>query len=86
MSDPGCLSPDDEVTVGKFYATFLIQEYFRTFKKRKEQGLVAKVPPKTALSLQVGCHTHTNTHILPHTHIHTHPCFLKHAQQHPLNR
>ncbi|XP_064815327.1 voltage-dependent L-type calcium channel subunit alpha-1C-like [Oncorhynchus masou masou] len=45
---------DDEVTVGKFYATFLIQEYFRKFKKRKEQGLVAKVPPKTALSLQVG--------------------------------
>nr|6CTB_B Chain B, Voltage-dependent L-type calcium channel subunit alpha-1C [Oryctolagus cuniculus] len=25
-------------TVGKFYATFLIQEYFRKFKKRKEQG------------------------------------------------
>lgn len=44
---------DDEVTVGKFYATFLIQEYFRKFKKRKEQGLVGKVPPKTALSLQV---------------------------------
>lgn len=48
---------DDEVTVGKFYATFLIQEYFRKFKKRKEQGLVAKVPPKTALSLQVHKHT-----------------------------
>ncbi len=47
---------DDEVTVGKFYATFLIQEYFRKFKKRKEQGLVAKVPPKTALSLQVYKH------------------------------
>lgn len=47
------VSADDEVTVGKFYATFLIQEYFRKFKKRKEQGLVAKVPPKTALSLQV---------------------------------
>nr|CAH7712637.1 unnamed protein product [Callosobruchus chinensis] len=28
---------DDEVTVGKFYATFLIQDYFRRFKKRKEQ-------------------------------------------------
>uniref|UniRef100_A0A6I8PH83 Voltage-dependent L-type calcium channel subunit alpha n=1 Tax=Ornithorhynchus anatinus TaxID=9258 RepID=A0A6I8PH83_ORNAN len=27
---------DDEVTVGKFYATFLIQEYFRKFKKRKD--------------------------------------------------
>lgn len=49
----GLFHTDDEVTVGKFYATFLIQEYFRKFKKRKEQGLVAKVPPKTALSLQV---------------------------------
>lgn len=27
-----CLG-DDEVTVGKFYATFLIQDYFRRFKK-----------------------------------------------------
>uniref|UniRef100_A0A1S4H3K3 Ca_chan_IQ domain-containing protein n=1 Tax=Anopheles gambiae TaxID=7165 RepID=A0A1S4H3K3_ANOGA len=26
---------DDEVTVGKFYATYLIQDYFRRFKKRK---------------------------------------------------
>lgn len=51
------LPVDDEVTVGKFYATFLIQEYFRKFKKRKEQGLVAKVPPKTALSLQVNKHS-----------------------------
>uniref|UniRef100_A0A671SKV3 Voltage-dependent L-type calcium channel subunit alpha n=1 Tax=Sinocyclocheilus anshuiensis TaxID=1608454 RepID=A0A671SKV3_9TELE len=48
---------DDEVTVGKFYATFLIQEYFRKFKKRKEQGLVSKIPPKTALSLQAGLRT-----------------------------
>uniref|UniRef100_A0A3Q2XBI0 Voltage-dependent L-type calcium channel subunit alpha n=1 Tax=Hippocampus comes TaxID=109280 RepID=A0A3Q2XBI0_HIPCM len=30
---------DDEVTVGKFYATFLIQDYFRKFKRRKEKGL-----------------------------------------------
>ena len=30
---------EDEVTVGKFYATFLIQDYFRRFKKRKEQEL-----------------------------------------------
>jgi len=27
------------VTVGKFYATFLIQDYFRRFKKRKEQEM-----------------------------------------------
>uniref|UniRef100_A0A3P8U2V4 Voltage-dependent L-type calcium channel subunit alpha n=1 Tax=Amphiprion percula TaxID=161767 RepID=A0A3P8U2V4_AMPPE len=28
----------EEVTVGKFYATFLIQDYFRKFRKRKEKG------------------------------------------------
>lgn len=33
------LPVDDEVTVGKFYATFLIQDYFRRFKKRKEQEM-----------------------------------------------
>uniref|UniRef100_A0A8C1PZE2 Voltage-dependent L-type calcium channel subunit alpha n=1 Tax=Cyprinus carpio TaxID=7962 RepID=A0A8C1PZE2_CYPCA len=27
---------EEEVTVGKFYATFLIQDYFRKFRKRKE--------------------------------------------------
>lgn len=47
---------DDEVTVGKFYATFLIQDYFRKFKKRKEQGLVGKYPAKnTTIALQVNC-------------------------------
>uniref|UniRef100_A0A672LTQ9 Voltage-dependent L-type calcium channel subunit alpha n=1 Tax=Sinocyclocheilus grahami TaxID=75366 RepID=A0A672LTQ9_SINGR len=28
---------EEEVTVGKFYATFLIQDYFRKFRKRKEK-------------------------------------------------
>uniref|UniRef100_A0A8C7KWB8 Voltage-dependent L-type calcium channel subunit alpha n=1 Tax=Oncorhynchus kisutch TaxID=8019 RepID=A0A8C7KWB8_ONCKI len=50
---------DDEVTVGKFYATFLIQDYFRKFKKRKEQGLVGRNSFTTALlsSLQAGLRT-----------------------------
>ncbi|XP_005870367.1 PREDICTED: voltage-dependent L-type calcium channel subunit alpha-1D isoform X2 [Myotis brandtii] len=49
---------DDEVTVGKFYATFLIQDYFRKFKKRKEQGLVGKYPAKnTTIALQAGLRT-----------------------------
>uniref|UniRef100_H3ATD9 Voltage-dependent L-type calcium channel subunit alpha n=1 Tax=Latimeria chalumnae TaxID=7897 RepID=H3ATD9_LATCH len=49
---------DDEVTVGKFYATFLIQDYFRKFKKRKEQGLVGKHPTKnTTVALQAGLRT-----------------------------
>uniref|UniRef100_A0A8C5SY93 Voltage-dependent L-type calcium channel subunit alpha n=1 Tax=Laticauda laticaudata TaxID=8630 RepID=A0A8C5SY93_LATLA len=30
----------EEITVGKFYATFLIQDYFRKFRKRKEKGLL----------------------------------------------
>ncbi|XP_048096351.1 voltage-dependent L-type calcium channel subunit alpha-1D [Alosa alosa] len=50
---------DDEVTVGKFYATFLIQDYFRKFKKRKEQGLVGLHPARlnTAIALQAGLRT-----------------------------
>ena len=33
---------EDEVTVGKFYATFLIQDYFRRFKKKKETRLAVE--------------------------------------------
>jgi len=33
---------DHDVTVGKFYATFLIQDYFRRFRKRKEKEQVQK--------------------------------------------
>lgn len=41
--------------MGKFYATFLIQDYFRKFKKRKEEGLVGVhlVQNNTAITLQV---------------------------------
>lgn len=28
---------NDDVTVGKFYATYLIQDYFRRFKQRKRE-------------------------------------------------
>ncbi|XP_061622089.1 voltage-dependent L-type calcium channel subunit alpha-1D isoform X3 [Phyllopteryx taeniolatus] len=48
---------DDEVTVGKFYATFLIQDYFRKFKRRKERGLVGRRSfdrINTAVALQAG--------------------------------
>src|SRR5690348_7405242 len=37
------LSEEDDVTVGKFYATFLIQDYFRRFKKRREVGTTKEV-------------------------------------------
>ena len=36
------LLTEDEVTVGKFYATFLIQDYFRRFKKKKETRLAVE--------------------------------------------
>uniref|UniRef100_A0A8V5GSU9 Voltage-dependent L-type calcium channel subunit alpha n=1 Tax=Melopsittacus undulatus TaxID=13146 RepID=A0A8V5GSU9_MELUD len=31
---------EEEVTVGRFYATFLIQDYFRKFRRRKERGML----------------------------------------------
>ncbi|XP_052599460.1 voltage-dependent L-type calcium channel subunit alpha-1F [Peromyscus californicus insignis] len=46
---------EEEVTVGKFYATFLIQDYFRKFRRRKEKGLLgAEAPTSTSSVLQVG--------------------------------
>ncbi|XP_073767393.1 voltage-dependent L-type calcium channel subunit alpha-1D isoform X6 [Danio rerio] len=49
---------DDEITVGKFYATFLIQDYFRKFRKRKEQGLVGgQMLFNTTTALQAGLRT-----------------------------
>uniref|UniRef100_A0A8C1N5N0 Voltage-dependent L-type calcium channel subunit alpha n=1 Tax=Cyprinus carpio TaxID=7962 RepID=A0A8C1N5N0_CYPCA len=49
---------DDDITVGKFYATFLIQDYFRKFRKRKEQGLVGCQPYlNTTTALQAGLRT-----------------------------
>ena len=53
---------DDDVTVGKFYATFLIQDYFRRFKKRKEytakqNTLNASGASKNAVTLQAGLRT-----------------------------
>lgn len=49
----GFLSPDDEVTVGKFYATFLIQEHFRKFMKRQEEYYGYR-PKKNPVEIQVG--------------------------------
>ena len=42
---------NDDVTVGKFYATYLIQDYFRKFKARK---LAQKQEAKTVVSLHAG--------------------------------
>uniref|UniRef100_A0AAZ3R4C8 Calcium channel, voltage-dependent, L type, alpha 1F subunit n=1 Tax=Oncorhynchus tshawytscha TaxID=74940 RepID=A0AAZ3R4C8_ONCTS len=49
---------EEDVTVGKFYATFLIQDYFRKFRKRKEQGdLEEGDPNNTSAALQAGLRT-----------------------------
>nr|QFP39652.1 voltage-gated calcium channel subunit alpha 1-like protein [Tridacna squamosa] len=45
---------DDDVTVGKFYATFLIQDYFRRFKKRKEQMQKIQKGQEHTNALQAG--------------------------------
>ncbi|XP_076351266.1 muscle calcium channel subunit alpha-1-like isoform X2 [Tachypleus tridentatus] len=41
---------EDDVTVGKFYATFLIQDYFRRFKKRKEERALGGADNAVALT------------------------------------
>ncbi|CAG9109037.1 unnamed protein product [Plutella xylostella] len=46
----------NEITVGKFYATFLIQDYFRRFRKRKEQAAAAS-ETTNQMTLQAGLRT-----------------------------
>jgi len=51
---------EDEVTVGKFYATFLIQDYFRRFKKKKETKLAVERMEENedaGIALQAGLRT-----------------------------
>uniref|UniRef100_A0A8C9SK64 Voltage-dependent L-type calcium channel subunit alpha n=1 Tax=Scleropages formosus TaxID=113540 RepID=A0A8C9SK64_SCLFO len=44
---------DDEVTIGKFYATFIIQEHFRKFMKRQEEYYGYRPTRKRAEEIQV---------------------------------
>uniref|UniRef100_T1E1N8 Voltage-dependent L-type calcium channel subunit alpha n=1 Tax=Cupiennius salei TaxID=6928 RepID=T1E1N8_CUPSA len=50
---------DEDVTVGKFYATFLIQDYFRRFKKRKEERekAIGDGNDESTVALQAGLRT-----------------------------
>ncbi|TRY92969.1 hypothetical protein DNTS_023086 [Danionella cerebrum] len=48
---------EEEVTVGKFYATFLIQDYFRKFRKRKEKVGLGEVENGNPTALQAGLRT-----------------------------
>merc|ERR1740123_658559 len=48
---------EDDVTVGKFYATFLIQDYFRRFKKKKEVKAAAEAPTDKTTIFQAGLRT-----------------------------
>merc|ERR1719427_2073705 len=60
MLDSCCPGPGllkEEVTVGKFYATFLIQDYFRRFKKKKEYEDMGKGMPDETMPLQAGLRT-----------------------------
>ena len=43
---------NDDVTVGKFYATYLIQEYFRKFKQRKVRIITLFLTSLTNLQLE----------------------------------
>ncbi|XP_067095644.1 dihydropyridine-sensitive L-type skeletal muscle calcium channel subunit alpha-1-like isoform X1 [Osmerus mordax] len=45
---------DDEVTVGKFYATFLIQDHFRKFMKRQEEYYGYRPTKKSSDEVQAG--------------------------------
>jgi len=47
------ISVEDDVTVGKFYATFLIQDYFRRFKKKKETKAATEAPTDKSTVFQV---------------------------------
>ena len=42
---------NDEETVGKFYASFLIQDYYRRFKKMKEAQIKSHMLGKDAANL-----------------------------------
>ncbi|KAL4645856.1 dihydropyridine-sensitive L-type skeletal muscle calcium channel subunit alpha-1-like [Arapaima gigas] len=48
---------DDEVTVGKFYAAFIIQEHFRKFMKRQEEYYGYRPTKKRAEEIQAGLRT-----------------------------
>ncbi|XP_067171183.1 LOW QUALITY PROTEIN: voltage-dependent L-type calcium channel subunit alpha-1F, partial [Apteryx mantelli] len=49
---------EEEITVGKFYATFLIQDYFRKFRRRKERGMLGpSAGPRNERALQAGLQT-----------------------------
>ncbi len=64
------------MTVGKFYATFLIQDYFRRFKKKKETKTLGGDPNEPeethTVTLQAGLRT-LHEKVAPHlcTYIHT---------------
>jgi len=60
MLDSCCPGPgllEEEVTVGKFYATFLIQDYFRRFKKKKDYEDMGVGMPDETMPLQAGLRT-----------------------------
>ena len=57
ITNPSLSVLEEEVTVGKFYATFLIQDYFRRFKKKKDFDEMGLVLADDTLPLQAGLRT-----------------------------
>lgn len=49
------------MTCGKFYASFLIQDYFKKFRKRKERERKSKKKDKAAALQVILLHTATHT-------------------------
>lgn len=62
------LLSDDEVTVGKFYATFLLQDHFRKFLKCQEEYYGYRPTKKSASGPEIQVSTFffivTNTKIV----------------------
>uniref|UniRef100_A0A8C8A1Q2 Voltage-dependent L-type calcium channel subunit alpha n=1 Tax=Oryzias sinensis TaxID=183150 RepID=A0A8C8A1Q2_9TELE len=54
---------DDEVTVGKFYATFLIQDYYRKLKKRQEEYYGYRPTKKSATHEIQVCSTRSSSSV-----------------------
>lgn len=59
------LAVEDEVTVGKFYATFLIQEHFRKFMKRQEEYYGYRPTKKNTDEIKVHFMIHACINIKP---------------------
>ncbi|RVE70523.1 hypothetical protein OJAV_G00065270 [Oryzias javanicus] len=59
---------DDEVTVGKFYSTFLLQEHFRKFMKRQEEYYGYRPSKKSASGPEIQAGLRSIEEVAPEMH------------------